>query len=202
MVQSRGRARQMLSGVAAAILVAAGLAACSSNTGTGRVPGPTGTPYRAYMIGQPYQIGGRWYTPREDLGYDRTGTASWYGADFHGRRTANGETYDMNAMTAAHTTLPLPTIVRVTNLDNGRSVVVRVNDRGPFVDDRIIDMSRAGARALEFENRGLARVRVTVLREATLQIKRAAGLADAEDAPRGVAGVPPQDLGSRVQAAR
>lgn len=200
MVQGRFRARRIGSGSAAALLLALGLAGCSGNSD--RIPGPTGTPYRAYMVGQPYQISGRWYEPREDLRYDRTGTASWYGADFHGRRTANGETYDMNAMTAAHTTLPLPTIVRVTNLDNGRSVVVRVNDRGPFVDDRIIDMSRAGARALEFENRGLARVRVTVLREATLQIKRAAGLADAEDAPRGVAGIPPQDLGSRVQAAR
>src|SRR5262249_11056740 len=110
--------------------------------------------------------------------YDRVGTASWYGANFHGRRTANGETYDMNAMTAAHTTLPMPTIVRVTNLDNGRSVIVRINDRGPFVDDRIIDLSRAGARELGFADNGLARVRVTVLREASLRLKQAAGIAD------------------------
>jgi rare lipoprotein A len=147
-----------------------GLGACGSS----RVPGPTGTPYRAYIVGQPYQIGGRTYVPREDFDYDRSGTASWYGEDFHGRRTANGETYDMNALTAAHTTLPMPTIVRVTNLDNGRSVVVRINDRGPFAEGRIIDMSRAGARELGFERNGLARVRVAVLREASLRLKQAA----------------------------
>jgi rare lipoprotein A len=159
----------------AALGLALALGACGSSRG---IPGPTGTPYRGYMVGQPYQISGRTYYPREDFDYDRTGTASWYGSDFHGRRTANGETYDMNAMTAAHPTLPMPTIVRVTNLDNGRSVIVRVNDRGPFAEDRIIDMSRAGARELGFENKGLARVRVTVLREASLQLKRAAGVAD------------------------
>ncbi len=160
----------------AALGLALALGACGSSRG---IPGPTGTPYRAYIVGQPYQINGRTYYPREDFDYDRTGTASWYGSDFHGRRTANGETYDMNALTAAHPTLPMPTIVRVTNLDNGRSVVVRINDRGPFAEDRIIDMSRAGARELGFENKGLARVRVTVLREASLQLKRAAGVADA-----------------------
>lgn len=147
------------------------LSACGSSS---RIPGPTGTPYRPYLVGQPYQIGGRTYHPREDFDYDRTGVASWYGHDFHGRRTANGETYDMNALTAAHTTLPMPTIVRVTNLDNGRSVVVRINDRGPFAEDRIIDMSRAGARELDFERNGLARVRVAVLREASLRLKQAA----------------------------
>src|SRR5262249_10410144 len=146
-----------------------------------RIPGPSGTPYRAYIVGQPYQINGRTYFPREDFDYDHTGTASWYGSDFHGRRTANGETYDMNGLTAAHTTLPMPTIVRVTNLDNGRSVVVRINDRGPFVEDRIIDLSRAGARELGFEGQGLARVRVTVLREASLRLKQAAGIAAASD---------------------
>jgi rare lipoprotein A len=145
------------------------LAACSSTRHT--IPRATGTPYKPYMIGQPYQIGGRWYYPRENLSYDHTGTASWYGSSFHGRLTANGETYDMNAMTAAHPTLPMPTIVRVTNLDNARSVVVRINDRGPFIDDRIIDMSWAGARALGFADRGLTNVRVTVLSEATLRIK-------------------------------
>ncbi len=159
--------------------LALALAACGFSRG---IPGPTGTPYRAYMVGQSYQINGRTYYPREDFDYDRTGTASWYGSDFHGRRTANGETYDMNAMTAAHPTLPMPTIVRVTNLDNGRSVIVRINDRGPFAEDRIIDMSRAGARELGFEGKGLARVRVTVLRDASLQLKRAAGVADVSPA--------------------
>jgi rare lipoprotein A len=160
----------------AALALALTLGACGTS---GDIPGATGTPYKPYMIGQPYQINGRSYHPREDFDYDRTGVASWYGSDFHGRRTANGETYDMRAMTAAHTTLPMPTIVRVTNLENGRSIVVRVNDRGPFVDDRIIDLSRAGARELGFENQGLARVRVTVLREASLRLKRQAGLAAA-----------------------
>jgi rare lipoprotein A len=161
----------------AALMLALTAGACSYSSD---IPGPTGTPYRAYIVGQPYDINGRTYYPREDFDYDRTGTASWYGSDFHGRRTANGETYDMDALTAAHPTLPMPTIARVTNLDNGRSVIVRINDRGPFAEDRIIDMSRAGARELGFENAGLARVRVTVLREASLQLKRAAGLADLE----------------------
>jgi rare lipoprotein A len=161
-----------------ALAVALTVGGCGSSRG---IPGPTGTPYRPYMVGQPYEINGRTYYPREDFDYDRTGTASWYGSDFHGRRTANGETYDMNALTAAHPTLPMPTIARVTNLENGRSVVVRINDRGPFAEDRIIDLSRAGAREIGFENAGLARVRVTVLREASLQLKRAAGVADLDE---------------------
>ena len=173
----------------ATILVASSLALLVGACGS-RIPGPTGTPYRAYMVGQPYQISGRTYYPREDFGYDRTGVASWYGSDFHGRRTANGETYDMNALTAAHTTLPMPTIVRVTNLDNGRSVVVRINDRGPFADDRIIDMSRAGARELGFADKGLARVRVAVLREASLRLKQAAGVAESGTGDTAAAALP------------
>ena len=93
------------------------------------------------MVGKPYQVAGRWYTPRVDNNYDKTGKASWYGSNFHGRLTANGEIFDQNAMTAAHPTLPLPSYVRVTNLQNRRSVIVRVNDRGPFVADRLIDLS-------------------------------------------------------------
>src|SRR5690606_29824158 len=98
---------------------------------------------------------------KHDPHYDRIGIASWYGSDFHGRLTANGEIYDQNRLTAAHPTLPLPSTVRVTNLSNGRSVVVRVNDRGPFLHDRIIDLSRTAAQQLGFANRGLAKVRVT-----------------------------------------
>jgi rare lipoprotein A len=101
-----------------------------------------------------------WYVPREEPGYDRTGTASWYGADFHGRATANGERYDMDALTAAHPTLPLPSYVTVTNLANNRTVLVRVNDRGPYVGGRILDLSRAAARALGYETQGTAQVRV------------------------------------------
>jgi rare lipoprotein A len=113
-----------------------------------------------YKIGAPYKISGRWYVPAEDPNYDRQGRGSWYGADFHGRKTANGEIYNMNALTAAHPTLPLPSYVYVTNLANNRTVLVRVNDRGPYANDRIIDMSRASARALGFEDAGITNVRV------------------------------------------
>lgn len=121
-----------------------------------------------YKVGKPYQVGGVWYVPREDPGYNKVGVASWYGSQFHAKATANGETFDMNAMTAAHTTLPLPSLVEVTNLENGRKVIVRVNDRGPFVGDRIIDLSRAAARELGFESKGLAKVRVRYVGRAPL----------------------------------
>lgn len=114
----------------------------------------------AYKVGQPYQISGVWYYPKEDAFYDETGIASWYGKDFHEKATANGETYDMDALTAAHRTLPLPTVVRVTNLENGRSIRLRVNDRGPYARGRIIDISRRGAQLLGFYDKGTARVRV------------------------------------------
>ena len=113
-----------------------------------------------YKVGQPYQISGRWYTPQEDPTYDRRGVASWYGDDFHGRKTANGEIYDMQALSAAHPTLPMPSYVYVTNEVNGRTLLIRVNDRGPYAHDRLIDLSKATARALAFEGRGLAQVRV------------------------------------------
>lgn len=113
-----------------------------------------------YKVGNPYNIGGVWYYPKEDPFYDETGIASWYGEDFHGKQTANGEMYNMQALTAAHRTLPLPTIVRVTNLENGRSIRLRVNDRGPYARGRIIDVSRRAADLLGFKQNGTARVRV------------------------------------------
>jgi rare lipoprotein A len=116
-----------------------------------------------YKVGSSYKVGGRWYKPREEPGYDRKGIASWYGDLFHGRYTANGEIFDMDALTAAHPTLPLPSYVRVTNLKNGRSLVLRVNDRGPYAHDRIIDLSRQSARALGFHRKGTAPVRVQFL---------------------------------------
>ena len=116
-----------------------------------------------YKIGKPYQVQGVWYYPREDYDYDQTGIASWYGPNFHGKRTADGEVYDQNDVTAAHKTLPLPSLVRVTNLDNGRSLVVRVNDRGPFVNGRIIDLSRRSAQLLGIVGPGTAKVRVQIL---------------------------------------
>ena len=127
------------------------------------VAGLISTDDRHQKVGNPYRVGGRTYRPTRDDRYDREGIASWYGPNFHGRPTANGEIFDQNAMTAAHTTLPIPSIAEVTNLDNGRSVIVRINDRGPFVDDRIIDLSRAAATELGYVGTGLARVRVRYL---------------------------------------
>ena len=120
---------------------------------------PEGDPASQH-IGRPYQIAGNWYRPQAEPDYDRTGTASWYGPRFHGRRTANGEVFDQRALSAAHPTLPLPSYVRVTNLDNDRSLVVRVNDRGPFHPGRLIDVSERAAELLDFKRSGSAAVRV------------------------------------------
>ncbi|HPF47674.1 MAG TPA: septal ring lytic transglycosylase RlpA family protein [Emcibacteraceae bacterium] len=125
-------------------------------------------------IGEPYKVAGKWYTPKEDPTYNEVGIASWYGEEFHAKRTANGEVYDMNSLTAAHTTLPMPSYVRVTNLENNRSLILRVNDRGPFVGNRLIDVSRRGAQLLGFEKRGTTRVRVEAVSgpDAPVQIAR------------------------------
>ena len=127
----------------------------------------------SYKVGKPYKVMGQWYTPKEDFDYNEVGIASWYGKDFHAKYTANGEVYDMNSLTAAHKTLPLPSIVRVTNLENGRSLVLRINDRGPFVNGRIIDVSKRGAQLLGFQNQGTAKVRVEVLKEESMRLKQA-----------------------------
>lgn len=143
-----------------------------------------------YKIGTPYQINGIWYYPHEDDRYREVGVGSWYGTDFHGKRTGNGEIYDMNALTAAHRTLPMPSLVRVTNLANGRSIVVRVNDRGPFANDRIIDMSRRAAQLLGFETQGTTKVQVEILAEESLALKNEMlrnspeGTPQVESAPR------------------
>lgn len=133
----------------------------------GNAGGGTGGGY--YKVGSPYQIDGQWYYPKEDENYDRQGIASWYGPNFHGKPTANGEVFDQNLVTAAHPTLPMPIYARVTNLENGRSLVVRINDRGPFVSDREIDLSRRSAELLGYLNQGTARVRVQYLRRAPLE---------------------------------
>jgi peptidoglycan lytic transglycosylase len=156
--------------------LAFGLSGCGSGSDNGETLGerviPLGQPVPkgggSYQIGKPYQIAGLWYTPREDPGYDRVGSASWYGELFHGRRTANGEIYDMDRLSAAHPTLPLPVYARVTNLNNGRSIVVRINDRGPYARDRVIDLSRRSAELLGFRNHGTATVRVKYLGRAPL----------------------------------
>ncbi len=121
-----------------------------------------------YKIGTPYQIENEWYYPQEDHTYDNEGVASWYGPKFHGRRTANGEIFDMDLLTAAHPTLPMPVRAKVTNLENGKTIIVRVNDRGPFAKDREIDMSRRAAELLGFREQGTARVRVQYLGRAPL----------------------------------
>jgi rare lipoprotein A len=121
-----------------------------------------------YRVGKPYQVGGRTYVPEEDPNYKAEGLASWYGDDFHGRYTANGEIFDMNTITAAHPTMPLPSYARVTNLRNKKSIVVRVNDRGPYVGDRVIDLSVKTAKLLEFHGQGVARVKVEYIGRAPL----------------------------------
>ena len=158
------------------------LAGCGSDgTPPGKYNSPSGAPqgrsYSApaeergyYKVGKPYQVAGLWYHPREDFGYVETGVASWYGPDFQGQPTANGETYDMYALTAAHRTLQMPSVVRVTNQTNGRSVIVRINDRGPFARERIIDLSLRAAEQLGMTGRGTAQVRVEVLPDESLRI--------------------------------
>jgi rare lipoprotein A len=157
---------------------AASLAACA---GVDRGPPPGGVA-SGYKIGKPYQVNGIWYVPREQPNYDEVGVASWYGDAFNMRPTASGEIFDMNAVSAAHTTLPLPCIVEVTNLENGRRLKVRVNDRGPFVGQRIIDLSHEAARELGFDRKGLARVRVRYVGPAPL-LGSGAGVRVARTAP-------------------
>ncbi|WP_039758671.1 septal ring lytic transglycosylase RlpA family protein [Bartonella queenslandensis] len=120
------------------------------------------------VVGKPYQIKGKWYYPENNPTYKRVGEASWYGSDFHGRLTANGEIYDMNLLTAAHPTMPLPSYARVTNLKNGSSLIVRVNDRGPFMKDRIIDLSKKAATILGYVDKGVTDVKVEYIAEAPI----------------------------------
>jgi rare lipoprotein A len=167
-------------GLVVAVLAGLTLSGCSSSKsakmdpfagqGSPRYPGNGPLPRGGgkYHVGQPYQVAGRWFTPKEQSNYDKVGLASWYGPQFHRRRTSNGEWFDMNYLTAAHATLPLPSYAKVSNLENGREVIVRINDRGPFVGDRIIDMSRKAAGVLGFQEQGKARVRVQYLGPAPL----------------------------------
>src|SRR5580692_6523541 len=122
-----------------------------------------------YRVGKPYTVGGQVYVPEEDVNYRAEGTASWYGDDFHGRQTANGEVFDMDALTAAHPTLPMPCYARVTNLSNGKSLIVRVNDRGPYHGNRLIDVSNKAAELLDFKGNGTAHVRVEYVGRAPLE---------------------------------
>ncbi|MBS9476356.1 septal ring lytic transglycosylase RlpA family protein [Ancylobacter radicis] len=123
----------------------------------------------AYRVGKPYVVAGKTYVPQEPASYNAEGLASWYGDDFHGRLTANGEVFDMHSIAAAHPTLPMPSYVRITNKDNGRSMVVRVNDRGPYHGNRVIDVSQRAADLLGFKSRGTARVKVEYVGRAPLE---------------------------------
>lgn len=168
--------------LAIALLATASLAACATATPryAARSPHSSTMPSSVtpgqqpsgaggiYKVGQPYQVGGIWYVPREQPDYEETGIASWYGPEFHMKPTANGETFDMATVSAAHTTLPLPSIVEVTNLENGRKLNVRVNDRGPFVGGRVIDLSKEAARQLGYDQKGTAQVRVRYVGPAPL----------------------------------
>src|ERR1700687_3433817 len=122
-----------------------------------------------FRVGKPYQVAGRTYVPEHDENYRAEGIASWYGSDFHGRLTANGEVYDKDGISAAHPTLPMPCYARVTNLANGRSIVVRVNDRGPYAKDRVIDLSSKTAELLGYKSHGVASVRVEYVGPAPLE---------------------------------
>lgn len=163
----------------------------------------------AYKVGNPYQIASAWYYPKVDYDYDETGIASWYGPGFHGKSTANGETFDQNALTAAHRTLPMPSMVRVTNLDNGRAIKVRINDRGPFKNGRIIDLSRRAADLLGFRRQGTAKVRVEIVEEESRALAAAALTEDsAANAPDAAPRIPVsvealvEDANGRVPATR
>jgi rare lipoprotein A len=177
-----------LARVMALALVASALAACSTSepfraltspmASTPALPASAHRPPNdlepvakgggSFKIGRPYELNGRTYVPAEDPNYRTEGIASWYGPDFHGKPTANGETFDMNGISAAHPTLPMPSYLRVTNLANGRSIIVRINDRGPYARERVTDLSVGAAKALGFYDQGLARVRIEYVGRAPL----------------------------------
>ena len=147
-------------------------------------PPPDLTKGGRYKVGSPYTIKGVTYNPKEEWEYEEVGIASWYGPNFHGRRTANGEFFDQNAISAAHRTLQLPSIVHVENLENNRTLIVRVNDRGPFAHDRILDLSRRAAQLLGFEQKGTALVKVRLLEPESRVIKQISlGERSADSAP-------------------
>ena len=150
-----------------------------------------------YSVGKPYQVAGRTYVPEENTNYEAEGMASWYGDDFHGRLTANGEVFDMNSISAAHPTLPIPSYARVTNLRNNRSLIVRVNDRGPFHENRVIDVSVRSAKLLDFHRFGVTRVKVEYVGRAALE-----GSDDAKLAATLSTGSPASFPATRVASAK
>jgi rare lipoprotein A len=169
-IWTRGTAKRWAGQGALLALAGVALAACASGpapvaslAGTEGQPSPN---YSGHKVGKPYQVHGVWYYPKEQPNYDEIGIASWYGYQFHNQNTADGEVFDMTLPSAAHKTLPLPSLVEVTNLANGKKLIVRVNDRGPFVDGRIIDMSKEAATELGFVAAGITKVRVRYIGQA------------------------------------
>jgi rare lipoprotein A len=196
-MKRRIRAFLGLGGIVLAAINLAGCAETTLVTNGSKIATEDQNNVPPYKLGKAYQIDGAWYYPKVDYDYNETGIASWYGPDFHGKSTANGEVFDQNALTAAHKTLPMPTIVRVTNLENGRSIEVRINDRGPFKNNRVIDLTRRGAQLLGFEGQGTARVRVQVMKEDSILLANKVG-----GAQLAYAGEPePQAAGPKPQAA-
>ncbi len=155
------------------LLLVACVGACASHRGGGGSSGNTAS-RGMYKVGNPYKIDGVTYVPQEEFNHVETGVASWYGPGFHSKATANGEQYNQEDHTAAHRTLQMPSIVRVTNLDNGRSTVVRVNDRGPYARNRVIDLSRAAAQELDIVRNGTAHVRIDQLSAESQTVKQVA----------------------------
>lgn len=187
---------QMAARLALVAAAAATLAACAGG------PKPEPATYGSGGTMRPYQVNGVWYRPAVQPHYEETGLASWYGPQSRYHTTANGETFDESVASAAHRTLPLPCIVEVTNLDNGRKAQLRVNDRGPFAKGRILDVSRRGAEELGFLGQGMAHVRVRYIGPApTAQFARALPTARTIPDPRPAAPTPPSRGGVRVQAA-
>jgi rare lipoprotein A len=181
MLGRAGGALRRFAPISAYVVLCLALAHCSSSSNVDQRYGVAASPRvvepgdavpkggGAYRVGAPYMVGGRMYVPEEDPHYRADGLASWYGEDFHGRLTANGEIFDLGGISAAHPTLPLPSYARVTNLSNGRSLTVRVNDRGPYHSERIIDLSMRASQLLGFYGRGTAWVRVEYLGRAPMQ---------------------------------
>jgi rare lipoprotein A len=188
MGQARGAGSGRLARVMALALLAGGVAACSTSEPLRILTSPLASPSvipnstprppdeltpiakggGSFKIGRPYELNGRTYVPAEDPNYRNEGIASWYGPDFHGKPTANGETFDMNGISGAHPTLPMPSYLRVTNIANGRSIIVRINDRGPYAKERVTDLSIGAAKALGYYDQGLARVRIEYVGRAPL----------------------------------
>ena len=215
MGRANGAARGQVARASAAVAIALALANCGKSNidpkygvaASPRVVDP-GDPVPKgggrYRVGQPYQVAGRTYIPEENTNYEAEGVASWYGDVFHGRKTANGEVFDMNSISAAHPTLPLPSYVRVTNLRNNRSLIVRVNDRGPYHENRVIDVSVRAAQLLGFHQYGVTQVRVQYVGRASLSgsddEKLAVTLTGGGAPATAVAAVRPQESAPRTVA--